>query len=185
MENQTSSQQPGFSRIPDSRVLQASSVSVLGILSRRSMTGSSSPLNQRMLADGLINDTFTTDCFAGNGWFVTLAEGESDAPETVLDALCEEIRRVKREGADRILFETLKRAAYGDTVIGMNHPEAVCNAMLDSFIWDGIPPFARAEVLAQLTADDVQRCLETRFCTDSICLSVIEPESLGKEESEL
>ncbi|MBP0966129.1 MAG: insulinase family protein, partial [Oscillospiraceae bacterium] len=113
--------------------------SLLASLTAELLTGSSSSLYQRMLADGLINDTFTTDCFAGSGWFVTLAEGESDAPETVLDALCEEIRRVKREGADRILFETLKRAAYGDTVIGMNHPEAVCNAMLDSFIWDGIP----------------------------------------------
>jgi hypothetical protein len=40
-------------------------------------------------------------------------------------------------------------------------------------------------MLAQLTADDVPACLAARFCTDNICLSVIEPESLGKEESEL
>ena len=174
----------GFRSRPESGITRLRE-SLLASLTAELLTGSSSPLYQKMLADGLINDTFSTDCFAGSGWFTVLAEGESDDPEAVLDALCEEIGRVKREGADRALFDTLKRAAYGDTVIGMNHPEAVCTAMLDSFIWDGIPPFARTEVLSQLTADDVRGCLETRFCTDNICLSVIEPESLGKEESEL
>ena len=159
--------------------------SLLSSLTAELLIGSSSPLYQRLLAEGLINDTFSTDCFAGDGWFSVLAEGESDAPEAVLDALCAEIGRVRKEGADRALFDTLKRAAYGDTVISMNHPEAVCAAMLDSFIWDGISPFARAELLAQLQAEDVQACLETRFRTDNICLSVIEPESFGKEESEL
>lgn len=159
--------------------------SLLASLTAELLIGSSSPLYQRLLAEGLINDTFSTDCFAGDGWFTVLAEGESDAPEAVRDALCAEICRVQREGADRTLFETLKRASYGDTVISMNHPEAVCTAMLDSFIWDGISPFARTEMLAQLTADDVPACLAARFCTDNICLSVIEPESLGKEESEL
>ena len=159
--------------------------SLLSSLTAELLIGSSSPLYQRLLAEGLINDTFSTDCFAGDGWFSVLAEGESDAPEAVLDALCAEIGRVRKEGADRALFDTLKRAAYGDTIISMNHPEAVCAAMLDSFIWDGISPFARAELLAQLQAEDVQACLETRFRTDNICLSVIEPESFGKEESEL
>ena len=174
----------GFRSSPESGAVRLRE-SLLCSLTAELLAGSSSQLYQRLLAEGLINDTFSTDCFAGDGWFTVLAEGESDAPEAVLDALCGEISRVKKEGADRALFDTLKRAAYGDTVISMNHPEAACAAMLDSFIWDGISPFARAEQLAQLTADDVQTCLETRFCTDHICLSVIEPESLGKEESEL
>ncbi|MBR3420170.1 MAG: insulinase family protein [Oscillospiraceae bacterium] len=174
----------GFRSRPESGAVRLKE-SLLSSLTAELLIGSSSPLYQRLLAEGLINDTFSTDCFAGDGWFTVLAEGESDCPEAVLDALCAEIGRVKKEGADRALFDTLKRAAYGDTVISMNHPEAACAAMLDSFIWDGISPFARAELLAQLTADDVQGCLETRFCTDNICLSVIEPESLGKEESEL
>ena len=174
----------GFRSRPESGAVRLKE-SLLSSLTAELLTGSSSPLYQRMLAEGRINDTFSTDCFAGDGWFTVLAEGESDAPEAFLDAICAEIARVKTEGADRALFDTLKRAAYGDTVISMNHPEAVCAAMLDSFIWDGISPFARAELLAQLTAEDVPGCLDARFSTDSICLSVIEPESLGKEESEL
>lgn len=149
--------------------------SLLTSLTADLLIGPASPLYQKLLADGLINDTFSTDCFAGEGWFSALAEGESDEPEAVLDALLSEIRRMEQNGADASLFEILKRSAYGDTVMSMNHPETACAAMLDSFIWDRISPFARTEVLAQLTPDDVCSCLRERFRQDSICLSVIEP----------
>lgn len=150
--------------------------SLLASLTADLLIGPVSPLYQRLLEEGLINDTLDTDCFSGDGWFAVLAEGESDDPEAVLEALLEEIRRTEQAGIDRVLFETLKRASYGDTLISMNHPESACSAMLDSFIWDGISPFARTEVLAQLHAEDAAACLRERFCADRLCLSVIEPE---------
>ncbi len=158
--------------------------SLLASLTADLLIGSAAPLYQRLLHEGLINDTFDSDCFAGTGWFTVIFEGESDAPEAVLQALCEEIRRMQTEGIDEALFAILKKAAYGDSIIGMNNPEAACTAMLDAYIWGCESPFDRTAMLAEITAADVQCCLRERFCSESVCLSVTEPESTGKEESE-
>lgn len=158
--------------------------SLLSSLTADLLIGSAAPLYQRLLREGLLNDTFDIDCFTGDGWFTVLFEGESDQPETVLHALCGEIRRMQTEGIDETLFAVLKKAAYGDSIIGMNNPEAACTAMLDAFIWGCTSPFDRTALLADITAEDVQRCLHERFCSDAVCLSVIEPESPGKEESQ-
>lgn len=159
--------------------------SLLASLTADLLIGSAAPLYQELLRAGLLNDTFDTDCFAGDGWFTVLFEGESDQPETVLQALCDEIQRMQTDGIDSELFAVLKRAAYGDSIIGLNNPEAACTAMLDAYIWDCDFPFARSALLAELTEEDVQQCLCERFCSDKVCLSVIEPEISGKEESEL
>ena len=147
--------------------------SLLASLVMEMLCGAVSPLYQRLLAAGLINGCFTADCFAGEGWFTVTADGESDDPEAVLRALNAEIAHAKADGLDRGLFEILLRSAYGDTVIGMNSPEDCCNALLDSYMWGGLSPYARAEMLAGLTLADAQRCLETRLCSDRVCLSVI------------
>lgn len=140
------------------------------------LAGSASPLFQRLLHEGLVNDTFDTDCFAGDGWFAVLAEGESDKPEAVQEALCAEIAHVQREGADEALFGVLKKAAYGDSIIGMNDPESACTAMTDAFMWGCDSPFARTQLLAELSPADIPRCLQTRFRPDRITRSVIIPE---------
>ncbi len=157
--------------------------SLLSSLTADLLIGSAAPLYQKLLRAGLLNDTFDTDCFAGDGWFTVLFEGESDQPEQVLDALCQEIRRMQQAGIDEKLFAVLKRAAYGDSIIGMNNPESACTAMLDAYIWGCDSPFDRTALLAELTPADAARCLNERFCCENVCLSVIEPEFPGKEES--
>ncbi|MCQ2408130.1 MAG: insulinase family protein [Oscillospiraceae bacterium] len=142
------------------------------------LTGSASPLCRKMLHDGLINDTFDTECFAGDGWFALLAEGESDDPQAVLDAICTEAERVLREGVDETLFSVLKKGAYGDSILGMNDPESVCTALTDAFMWDCESPYLRTQLLVSLTPEDVRRCLHERFRRDRTCLSVIAPEPL-------
>lgn len=158
--------------------------SLLASLTADLLIGSAAPLYQRLLHEGLINDTFDSDCFAGTGWFTVIFEGESDQPEAVLQAICAEIRRMQTEGIDEALFAILKKAAYGDSIIGMNNPESACTAMLDAYIWGCRSPFDRTAMLAEISAADVLHCLQTRFCSESVCLSVTEPESTGKEESE-
>lgn len=154
--------------------------SLLTALTLDLLIGSAAPLYQRLLREGLLNDTFDTDCFAGDGWFTVLAEGESDDPQAVLEAMLAEICRIQAEGADETLFAVLKKASYGDSIIGMNHPDAVCSAMLDAFMWDCDSHFDRSRLLAELTLADVQRCLRERFRRDRVCLSVITSEPIEK-----
>lgn len=150
---------------------------LISMLTFSAIAGPASPLYQKLIAEELINDTFTTDYFSGDGFFCLLAGGESDNPQAVEDALLAEIERAKTEGIDETLFETLKRAAYGEAVTANYSPEGAVSTLVDSFMTNRISPFARGEVLAKLTIADAQECLRERFRSDRVCLSVIEPET--------
>ncbi len=139
------------------------------------LAGDTSPLYQRLLSEGLLNDTFATDCLSGDGWFAVTAEGESDDPDAVCEAICAEIARAKAEGLDAERFSICKKSAYGDAVLGLNNPEAAADAMTDAFMIGADTPFARTQILAELTLRDAQLCLKTRFDPDRMTLSVIEP----------
>ena len=150
--------------------------SLLASLTLDILIGSAAPLYQRLLHEGLLGGTFDTDCFAGDGWFTVIAEGESDEPQAVMEAMFAERERLLTEKPDETLFAALKKAAYGDSILGMNHPEDAGSAMTDAFIWECDSPFIRTELLAGLTVSDVQQCLLTRFRPENACLSVIAPE---------
>ncbi|MBR3268077.1 MAG: insulinase family protein [Oscillospiraceae bacterium] len=145
------------------------------------LTGDTSPLYQRLLNEGLVNDTFATDCLAGDGWFAVTAEGESDHPDAVCNAICAEIERTKKEGLDKARFAVCKKAAYGDAVLGLNSPEAAADAMADACISGIQSPFARIQLLAQMTPEDAQNCLLKRFNPERMTLSVVLPENRKEE----
>ena len=150
--------------------------SLLVLLTADLLIGEIAPLHRELLASGLINDTFSTDCCFGDSWFTFFAEGESDDPQAVLNALLCEITRMQTEGIDSAHFAALKRAAYGEAVLGMNDPGTACDILLESYFAGSGSPFDRTEILASIRQEDVQECLRTRFCADQICLSVIAPE---------
>lgn len=160
--------------------------SLLCLLVIELIAGDSAPLYLELLDSGLLHDTFATDCLAGDGWFAVTAEGESEDPDAVCAALCKEIRRVKTEGLDVQRFADCKKAAYGDALIGLNSPEAAADAMTDAFVSGHASPFARAELLAELTLSDAQDCLMRRFDPECLTLSVITPEpNLNKNKGDL
>ena len=150
--------------------------SILALMAADLLAGEVSPLHRRLLTEGLINDTFCTDCCIGSDWFTVYAEGESDDPQAVRDALLAEIEHMKQTGPDHERFEALRRAAYGDAVLSMNDPGKACDILLESYMAGGSSPFARTDILASLRPEDVSECLQKRFCADQICLSVITPD---------
>lgn len=155
--------------------------SLLCLLVIELLAGDSSPLYLRLLDCGLLHDTLAADCLAGDGWFTVTAEGESDAPDAVCAALCEEIARAKTGGLDAQRFADCQKAAYGDALIGLNSPEAAADAMTDAFAAGLDSPFARTELLAALTLSDAQDCLMRRFDPDCLTLSVITPQTNKKK----
>lgn len=164
----------GFKSQPESG-LEEMRAALTAMLTFSVIAGSASPLYQKLMAENLINDTFNTDYFSGDGFFCMLAGGESDDPQAVLDALLAEIESVKVNGLDAALFDTLKRAAYGEALTANNAPEGAVSTLVDSYMTGGISPFARIQVLSEVTLADAQRCLCERFRADRVCLSVIEP----------
>ncbi|MBR5405675.1 MAG: insulinase family protein [Oscillospiraceae bacterium] len=148
---------------------------LLGELVLDYIAGPSSPCCQRMLSEGLINDTFSVSAFTGESWFVLMAEGESDAPEAVRDALTAEIARVRREGIDGKRFAALKRAAYGDAILSANSPAAAAEAMTDAMLRRLSSPYAVTALLPALTAAEAEALTAERLRPDRVCLAVIDP----------
>lgn len=148
---------------------------LLGELVLDYIAGPSAPFTQRLLSEGLINDTFSVSAFTGESWFVLMAEGESDAPGQVRDALLAEIARVRRQGIGSERFAALKRAAYGDAILSANSPAAAAEAMTDAMLRGLSSPYAVTALLPQLTEADAEALIAGRLRPDRVCLAVIDP----------
>ena len=94
------------------------------------LIGSTSACYEKLLRAGMINSTFGTEVFSGRGFLVSLFGGESEQPEAVQQALCDEIERVKREGIDREDFLACKNAIYGRMLRTLHDVEDAATALL-------------------------------------------------------
>ena len=138
------------------------------------LIGSTSACYEKLLRAGIINSTFGTEVFSGRGFLVSLFGGESEQPEAVQQALCEEIDRVKQEGIDREDFLACKNAIYGRMLRTLHDVEDAATALLGAEM-SGLGLFESIGLLAAVTPEDVTRRLQTDFDTACMALSVIHP----------
>ncbi len=118
------------------------------------VAGKLSPLYNRLLADGLINNKFGTEFFYGHGYSALLFDGESKDPEAVKQAIISELEAVAKNGVDPSLFEDARRQFYGEEIRGFNDTEEIVDGLVECAM-NGFEPFETLEVLKSLTADDI------------------------------
>lgn len=133
----------------------------------------SSPLYKEMMDEGLINSTFGTEVFCGDGFFSLIFSGESDRPKEVMDRIFKEIEKAKTEGLDEEHFEIIKKSNYGHSIKKWNGPNYVANSLINSY-FSGVSGFDAFEILSEMKYEDVQRCLCEMFDTENYVLSIIE-----------
>jgi predicted Zn-dependent peptidase len=137
------------------------------------IAGPSSPLYKQMTQERLINTSFATEVFCGDGYFSFIFSGESDRPKKVMAMLTDEIERVKVEGIDEVRYENVKKANYGYCLRDWGNVEAVASNLINSY-FDGVSPFDPLTVLTEMTFEDVQRAVSERFDTSKTCISIVE-----------
>ncbi len=140
------------------------------------LAGPASPLYQRLLREGLINDTFSAGAVTGADWFIISADGESDDPRAAAAVISEEIGKLIQTGIDPERFLIHRRAAYGDALLSVSTPAAAADAMLETCMLGMQPPFARTEILPALTPEDANRLLRERLLPQMSCLAVLKPD---------
>ena len=133
----------------------------------------SAPLYKRLIDEGLINSTFGFEVFDGDGFFTLIFSGESSDPKLLLSRLTDEIERVKAEGLDKSLYDSIKKSTYGGMIMESNNAEAVAGNLISAFM-SGVEPYDSIKVLSEMTYDDVQKTLNERFDINNLTLSVIE-----------
>lgn len=137
------------------------------------LADSSSPLYKRMTEDGIINSSFSTEVFNGDGFFSMIFSGESQKPYDVMNEIIKEIESAKVNGLDARHFEVLKKVDYGNAVREFNNVEAVANSLINSQ-FEGIEMYDTIKIISEMTYEDVQRCLCERFDVSKAAISIIE-----------
>lgn len=153
----------------DERLKKTMAASVAGSI----LTDASSEMYNRLLNEGIINSTFGSEVFCGDGFFTLIFSGESSDPKAVKKALSEEISRLVREKIDEKIFQRIKRSTYGCLVRELNNVEAVASLMINSSMSD-IAPYDTIDTVSQLTSGDVLSFIENELTDDRFVLSVIE-----------
>lgn len=148
--------------------------SLVAELAAEALMGSSSPLYSRLYAQGLINKSFSCGYESYPGCAFLYADGESDDPQAVCQAVLEEAARLGQEGIDPALFARLKKALYGSRVRGLNSLEYTCVELAQAH-FTGVDLFTFPQVYDEIAQADVEQCLK-RWCTQQrSALSVITP----------
>lgn len=138
------------------------------------LSGKISPLYNRLLQEGLINNRFGTEYFYGNSYAAYLFDGESKDPAAVRDAIVAEIQKIAADGVDVSLFEDAKKKLYGHVIRGYNDPEEAVGEFIDCYI-DGTKPYSDLLALKAVTPADITKFANS-LNLENTALSVILPQ---------
>lgn len=108
-----------------------------------------------------INDSFAFNSIAG----------EADDPEAVFDKIKAYIRGAKLSEED---FRRGKRVMYAEFVKEFDSTESIANNLL-SFVFDGSDVLGYANIIEQVSFEDVKRLFETSFEDEYFTMSVVYP----------
>lgn len=122
------------------------------------LIGESSPLYSSLIEKGLINSQFSKEYFVGCGYEAIIFDGESTNPKAVADEIKREVARLKKDGVDEALFETVRRNLYGKEIMQYNDIDAVANGMISCYFSNyGI--FDTMDIYKNVTKEDIEKRL--------------------------
>lgn len=136
------------------------------------LASQSSKMYNKLLDDGLINDTFGYEHMEGPRYSAVMFSGESRNPKKTAEVIKESIREFKKSGIDGTEFEIAKRAVYGEAVKGFNSTEGIANILVDMH-FNGRELFSYVDAIAKATADDIACRLDEMLDPDNCTLSVV------------
>lgn len=142
------------------------------------IASNTSPLFEKLMDAGLINDEFSFEYFMGQDFAVPMFQGESSDPKAVAKMISEEIERLKREGIDKLEFEISYKSAWAGAVARTEGNSSAVSAMIDCAMY-GEGLFDQLKVLKELTVNDINEAL-SRIDTKAAVLSVINPNTKGE-----
>lgn len=140
------------------------------------LTDASTDMYKKLLDEEIINSSFASEVFYGDGYFTVIFSGESDKPEIVRQSLADEIGRIITDGLNKKDFARIKKSTYGSFIRELNNVEAVANLLINAHM-DGVSPYDTINVLSELTSGDVYEFIKNELCEDKTVLSVIKGET--------
>lgn len=138
--------------------------------------GKTTPFYTELLESGLCNTSFDCEYFAGYGYAAWIFTGETPDARAVEEKLVGRIRELQKTGIAEKDFLRIRKKLYGRTVMQFNDIDTIANGMVAAH-FRGESIFDDAEILENLTVDEVNARLRSAIDTDCRSLAVIR----GKE----
>ncbi len=132
----------------------------------------SSKMYNKLLDEGLINDSFGYEHMEGPHYSTIMFSGESRNPKKTAEVIKDFIREFKKNGIDKDEFELAKRAVYGETVSGFNSTESIANIMVDMH-FNNRELFSLVDAVAKAEPQDIAKRLDELLDPDNCTLSVV------------
>lgn len=137
--------------------------------------GRSSKFFKSLYQKELIDDGFSVEYFAGNGFGAALiGGGESKDPKKVKSLILARINRLKKSGIKESDFEKAKNLCYGRLIRTFNDVEDIADLMLDAEFMNA-DIFDLVNAYDDITIKDVEERLDFLFKNDNYSLSIINP----------
>lgn len=138
------------------------------------LSGSTSDFYEEMVREGLLNNGFSSEVFAGRGFLSLICGGESRDPDRVMNRFLEVLAAAQQNGLSEEDFLSCKNAFYGRMVRALNNVDNTASALLGSEM-SGLGLFDSVELLADVTLEGVTARL-AGLSTDSFALSLVLPQ---------
>lgn len=144
------------------------------------LTSASSELYKILDDAELINQSFDSEYFSGQGYNAIIISGESRSPKEAAKIIREYVEKIKETGVSPEAFEIAKREVYGDAVSSLDSVDNIANTLTELH-FSGMDIFGLIDDIAACTLDEVNARLRDMFDVSNSTLSVILP----KEEEDV
>lgn len=137
------------------------------------ISSKSNEMYNRLMNDGIINNTFNCEIFNGDGYMSLIFSGESSQPDEIRTAVVNEFARILKEGVCEKDFRRIKKSSYGDLIRQLNNVSAVAGSMINNAL-SGIGTYDIIDTFSEITSQDVYDFIKSELTEDKLVLSVIE-----------
>ncbi|KMK77276.1 EF-P 5-aminopentanol modification-associated protein YfmH [Alkalihalobacillus pseudalcaliphilus] len=143
------------------------------------MFGQSSSNYQTLYEEGLIDDSFSFDYSAENGFGFTIIGGDTKKPIQLAKKLDEQIRQFKQSKLSEEVVNRAIKKKIGSFLRSLNSPEYIAN-QFTRYKFNDMNLFDIVPVLESLQAKDLEAILQEHFDFD--CFTVSEVKAEGYHE---
>lgn len=136
--------------------------------------GKSSKLYKELYEKGLISNSFSFEYTFQPDYAYSSVDGESSEPETVYNAIIDEIERINRDGLSKDNFDRIKKVVWGEYIRMQNDVEDYAHTFIQMKLM-GVDYFEFPEAYSEISFEDIQNRLKNHFVKERSALSVIKP----------
>ena len=159
---------------PRERLKKAAGMSVLNEM----LFSKSSTIFNELYDEGLISGNFDYCYTISSSFAFNEISGESSDPMQVYKRLREYIKQMQKKGLDKDVYNRCKKVIYSDFIKTFDSTEEIACELM-SYIFEGCDMFEYAEIIRDLTFEDVESLLEKMFNDEYFAISTVYP--LGEE----